>query len=336
MTERKTALEQWLRETCELDFPCLQPMPHDASFRRYYRFFSSQSSFVAMDAKPPQENCQPYRAIDICLYNKGINVPKIFYSDLERGFLVLTDFGDTTYLRALNAANADALYVRALNALTQLQACRQIPEHTLALFDASFMRQEWAWHKEWFLQKLLNLSLETQEKNLNACYDAIIQSAVEQPQVFMHRDYHSANLMVLPQEKVGILDFQDAFIGPVTYDLVSLLRDCYIAWPESNVRTWVIYYYQQLCEQKVLSHITQDTFLRWFDLMGVERHLKALFTFARKYLRDQQTRYLKHIPRTVNYILETSARYPELTVLQRFFATEVKPALQGINELCAR
>jgi aminoglycoside/choline kinase family phosphotransferase len=156
------------------------------------------------------------------------------------------------------------------------------------------------------------------EAQLDACMDLVIASATSQPQVFMHRDFHSANLMVLPDDNVAVLDFQDAFLGPVTYDLVSLLRDCYIAWPNDRVTGWVNAYREMLIETGAISPVDQETFMRWFDLMGVQRHLKALMTFARKQVRDLQPRYLRHIPRTLCYLLNATEKYPELAALNTF------------------
>lgn len=321
---RQQALVQWLELVAGLSRVALQPMQGDASFRRYFRV----QSFVAMDAPPPQENCAPFVAIAHALRGMGLQAPEIVQADLTRGFLLLTDFGDQTYLKALNPDNADVLYQRALKALAVMQGCQQVQSHTLPLFDADFMRKEWVWHQEWFLQKYLNLDIAAEQSSLNACYEMLVASAINQPQVFMHRDYHAGNLMVLPDE-VGILDFQDAFIGPVTYDLASLLRDCYVCWPASQIEKWTLDYLALLQDQRSdLRAISGEQFLRWFDLMGIQRHIKALMTFARKKVRDQQSNYLQHVPRTLNYIVEVSARYYELAPLHEFYAK--------VKQLCAR
>lgn len=314
--ERKQALEGWLQSAAGLDGVQLQPMQGDASFRRYFRI----TPYVVMDAPPPRENCAPFVAIARALRNRGLQTPEIIQADLERGFLLLSDFGDHTYLKTLNKDNAAALYQRALQALANMHTCHEVPNHTLPLFTADFMRQEWRWHQEWFLQKYLGLN--NVSKALDDSYEKLVASAIEQPQVFMHRDYHSANLMVLPND-VGILDFQDAFIGPLTYDLASLLRDCYIDWPNAQVEKWALYYFGLLQQAGELKTVTGETFLRWFDWMGMQRHLKALMTFARKKVRDQQPQYLAHIPRTLNYIIQVSGRYPELAVLHDYYG-EVK------------
>lgn len=323
--DRIEALQHWLDDACGLDRVTLQPMQGDASFRRYFRIHTPSTSYVAMDAPPPQENCRPYVAIAKSLRSMGLHAPEIIAADVENGFLLMTDFGDWTYLKSLNMQNADSLYDSALTALASMQAIREVPGRPLPHFTQDFMRQEWAWHKEWFLGKLLHLDVSQQEAALDQCFEHVVESAANQPQVFMHRDYHSANLMVLPASQVGILDFQDAFIGPVTYDLVSLLRDCYIDWPAALVTKWALSYHA-----KLQLDVTQEEFLRWFDLMGVERHLKALFTFARKHVRDQQSNYLKHVPRTLKYLLNVTQRYPELLALHDYLQMHVQTEFEKV------
>ncbi len=328
--ERLTELEQWLRAKCALQVDALQPMHGDASFRRYFRIHAHGNSFVVMDAPPPQENCRSYVAVANALRSIGLKTPEIIHADLAQGFLVVTDFGDATYLKTLNTDNADRLYQRALRALALLQGCRSVAGHIVPVFTADFMWKEWAWHKEWVLEKMLGLAPPVAEDDLDQCYQFIVRSAVEQPQVFMHRDYHSANLMVLEEDSVGILDFQDAFIGPVTYDLVSLLRDCYIDWPRERVQDWVVSYFRQLCHLGTLQGISEQDFLRWFDLMGVQRHLKALLTFSRKHVRDHQSHYLKYVPRTLEYILSVSQYYRELDILHDYLRVTVQPAFERV------
>jgi len=312
---RMQALKDWLQSSAGLKDSKLKPMPGDASFRRYFRV----PPYVAMDAPPPRENCAPFVAIARALRAIGLQTPEIIEADIERGFLLLSDFGDQTYIKTLSIYNVDELYQRALYSLSILQSCQQVPNYTLPLFNAEFMWQEWQWHQEWFLQQYLGLDISENKNSLDQCYGFLVESAVEQPQVFMHRDYHSANLMVLPNNDVGILDFQDAFIGPVTYDLASLLRDCYVDWPGKKVEEWVLSYLAMLQARGQLRSVSEGKFLRWFDLMGLQRHLKALMTFARKQVRDQQEQYLMYIPRTLNYVIEVSSHYKELAPLHDFY-----------------
>lgn len=311
MDSRQRALKDWLTDYCKLPAFRFQAMQGDASFRRYFRVQLENNSFVAMDAPPQRENCAPYVAISNALHALNLNTPNIIACDLQQGFLLITDFGDNLYLKELNITNAEVLYTRALDALAILQTCQQVEGWPIPLFTAEFMRAELEAFKEWFIKRHLNLTLPPIiENELASCFDFLAHTAACQPQVFMHRDYHSANLMVLSDEQVGILDFQDAFYGPVTYDLVSLLRDCYVSWPDNIVNSLVLKYKNQLAFQ-----VSNDEFLRWFDLMGLQRHMKALLTFSRKLHRDGNPHYLQHIPRTLDAISKVSANYPECKVL---------------------
>lgn len=334
IAKRREAFFAWLAMSLNHQSLTVNPMPGDASFRYYSRIYTGSTSFVAMDAPPP-ENCQAFVAISRALREMGLNTPEIIAADLNLGFLLLTDFGDDTFLKTLSNENVECLYESALQALARLKNCNDVQDHSLPLFTADFMQKEWAWHKEWFLEKWLGLGISRYEKELDASFTFLADQAAKQPQVFMHRDYHSANLMVLPEGGVGILDFQDAFIGPITYDLVSLLRDCYIAWPKEQVKKWALRYREILMDQGQLHKTDEATFLHWFDWMGLERHLKALFTFARKAVRDHDEKYLKHIPRTLNYVQEVSASYAELSSLHAFYTQVVPPALSRKLTICA-
>jgi len=323
MDARQNALKEWLRDYCKLPAFRIKAMPGDASFRRYFRVQLENNAFVAMDAPPPRENCAPFVAISSALHTLGLNTPNIIACDLQQGFLLLTDFGDSLYLKELNVENAEVLYTRALDALAILQTCQQVDGWTIPHFTAEFMRNELEAFKEWFIKRHLNITFtQTVENQLAICFDFLADTAANQPQVFMHRDYHSANLMVLADDvsaQVGILDFQDAFYGPVTYDLVSLLRDCYISWPDNIVTKLALYYRDKINLQSV----SNDEFLRAFDLMGLQRHMKALLTFSRKLHRDNNPHYLQHIPRTLDYIRTISARYPECKVLHEVMTDQV-------------
>lgn len=335
-SERKNKLEWWISTQCGLSPFFLETMVGDASFRRYFRVKTNTGSWVAMDAEPPRENCRPYVAIARAIRSMGLHAPEIVQSDLEHGFLLITDFGNNTYLNTLNENNADQLYTRALDVLSVLQRCQHVEGQTLLPFTREFMWQEWAWHKEWFLDKLLGLNFSEAESQLDRCYMLLIDAASTQPQVFMHRDYHSANLMVLPDTEVGILDFQDAFIGPITYDPVSLLRDCYIHWPEQQVRKWALTYFEKLTAKNILQNVQAQAFLYWFDLMGMQRHLKALLTFARKKVRDHQSQYLQYVPRTLMYLQRVSEQYPEFAFLHDYLTHEVQPAFNRVIPSCER
>ena len=317
LTDRFALMDNWLKKTCQLENIQLAAMTPDASFRRYYRITQTEQTYVLMDAPPPEKSCSSFILIANCLRAHGLHAPNVYYAQLDAGFLLLSDLGDATYIKTLDGNNADELYRRALNALVKMANINfELPK-----FSAELMYDEWQAHKEWFLGKYLQIDYSAEETALNHCMELIIQSAIDQTQVFMHRDYHSANLMMLKND-VGILDFQDAFIGPITYDVVSLLRDCYIAWPAEKVTQWLSYYYQLLKAGKIMDADLQ-TFTRWFDLMGLQRHIKALLTFARKKVRDNHPQYLKHIPRTLNYITTVSEKYPEFADLHQFYQEKV-------------
>ncbi|MBA3661596.1 MAG: phosphotransferase [Gammaproteobacteria bacterium] len=332
---RKVALERWLREQCKIQNPVLHPLTSDASFRRYYRLYDADYSWIAMDAPSPLESCPSFIALAKTLRNVGVNAPLIYHHDLCQGFLLLSDFGDLTYLKALNSANSAVLYDKALQALLIMQKIKTVENLTLAPFGLELMQQEWLWHKEWFAEKLLALDKKVLTLSVDHCFTQIAELATMQPQVFMHRDFHAGNLMWLPKQEVGVLDFQDAFIGPVTYDLVSLLRDCYIDWPDYLVTQWVQYFYDQLILNRTLTDVSFDVFYRWFDWMGIERHLKALFTFARKSIRDDQHSYLNFIPRTLNYLVSTTAKYNELLPLHDYAKT-AQAAFNERTSVCAQ
>lgn len=310
-------LTSWLQKVCPFPLAKLEEIPGDASFRRYFRLENEQSSYIVMDASLQLDCCESFVAIAAALAQLGIAVPHILAEDLQQGYLLITDLGNRVYLKELCPDNADALYKQALHTLALLQTCREVPHWTLPNFDGPFMQQELAEFNRWFLEGYLKKSLSQGEHSLlKQVFTQLIEKAVQQPQVFIHRDYHSANLMVLPHPtqgiETGVLDFQDACRGPITYDLVSLLRDCYIDWPDEQVYGWVAYYYQYLRARGQLATVTFESFKQWFDWMGIQRHLKASFIFARKFLRDHTHRYLQHLPRTLGYVLAVSQRYPEL------------------------
>ncbi len=281
-----------------------------------------------MDAPPAQEDCGPYVHIAREFLALGLNVPEILQADLARGFLLLSDLGARQYLDELNESSVEGLYGAALEALLSLQA--QCDTHAIGLppYDHALLMREMGLFGEWFVHKHLGLTLNAaQAAELEAICEMLAQSALEQPTVCVHRDYHSRNLMVTEDNNPGILDFQDAVIGPVTYDLVSLLRDCYIAWPPAQVREWARHYRQRALEVGLLSEDNEAQFLRWFDWMGIQRHLKAIGIFARLNSRDGKPGYLKDIPRTLGYVVAISRRYEELQPLHELLRDVVVPRL---------
>lgn len=314
MPERLQQITAWLNSQPEFAGADIRPASADASFRRYFRVRTAAGSYIIMDAPPDKEDMAPFLRVDAMLLGIGLNVPQVLRSDVERGFYLLSDLGDEHYLQALNADSVQRLYGDALGALLVIQA--QGPQAgELPPYDRPLLLREMELFREWLLGKHLGLELSAEQQALlDRCFDVLAQSALEQPQVCVHRDYHSRNLMVVRRNNPGILDFQDAVIGPVTYDLVSLLRDCYIAWPQAQVEDWAAGYYELAVQSGVLrsAQVDERRFLRWFDWMGVQRHLKAAGIFARLYRRDGKTGYLKDIPRTLGYVIEVASDYAEL------------------------
>lgn len=291
-----------------------------------------------MDAPPQQEGMEPYIRIATMLVDVGVNAPRILQSNLQEGFLLNSDLGSTTYLAQLDAGgDADRLYEDAMAALVQIQANGQHHAQQLPLYDDALLRREMALFPEWFCGRHLQLSLNDADiRGMQQVFDVLTVEALAQPRVFVHRDYHSRNLMVGDGARhganPGILDFQDAVYGPVTYDLVSLLRDCYVSWPNERVHEWVTRFREVARAAGVDTGRDLATFLRWFDLMGVQRHLKAIGIFARLWHRDGKPGYLQDIPRTLNYVRVVSAAYPELQFLRELIDTRILPAL---NQLAA-
>jgi Predicted phosphotransferase related to Ser/Thr protein kinases len=265
--ERQLLMRHWLSGIFPKQSCVIQNLAGDASFRRYFRATVNDQTFVVMDAPPEKENCEPFVAIANAFENAPARFPKIISKNLAQGFLLLPDFGDQQLLPLLNYDSVDALYYHAMKTLLQIQRCSNI---ALPSFDDALYWREFDIFDQWYLQKNLGKNLSLADNNkLRAIYQVLIDSAHAQPQVFVHRDYHSRNIMLCDDGELGILDFQDAVQGPITYDLVSLLRDCYVAWPVDQTEKWVFDYYQKL-------NLSVDfkTFLRWFDWMGLQRHLK--------------------------------------------------------------
>lgn len=301
----------------------------DASFRRYFRvsgsgistcFDAPGDSLIVMDAPPDKENLQPFVAVSNLLDNIGLHVPRVLAQNTAQGFLLLSDLGTQSYLDALNDQTVDSLYADALAALLVMQ--RDVPHEylygpqSLPAYDATLLLNEMALFRDWYCRQYRQLVFsDEQQTGLDQVFQRLSEAALAQPRVFVHRDYHSRNLMVTPQQNPGILDFQDAVVGPVTYDLVSLLRDCYIDWPRSRVEQWALGYLHDVAGAGLIPHESDETYLRWFDWMGIQRHLKATGIFARLCLRDGKSGYLDDIPRTLNYVREVSAGYPELRAL---------------------
>ncbi|MFJ4590021.1 aminoglycoside phosphotransferase family protein [Pseudomonas moraviensis] len=291
----------------------------DASFRRYFRWEGDGRSFIVMDAPPPQENCKPFVDIAFLLAKSGINVPKIYAEDLERGFLLLNDLGNKTYLDVIDGENADALFHDALQALLAFQQLPMVAP--LPSYDVALLRRELELFPEWYVKHELGIEFDAaQQQQWQHISELLIDSALAQPKVLVHRDYMPRNLM-LSEPNPGVLDFQDAVYGPVTYDVTCLFKDAFLSWPEERVRGWLESYWQQASALDIPVQTDFEDFLRASDLMGVQRHLKVIGIFARICHRDGKPRYLADVPRFFSYIEAVIARRPELAELQALFSS---------------
>lgn len=312
---RQALIPAWLRERAGLTGVRLQPVSGDASFRRYYRVTTPEASYILMDAPPEKEDCRPFVRITAVLSDAGLNVPRLFEVDLEQGLLLLGDLGDELFLGHLRTGQADTLYRQALAALCRIQL---IEDPGLPTYSRALLMREMALFREWFLGVHLGLELSPEQGAvLEGSCTALAQVAAEQPQVFVHRDYHSRNLMLSEDGSPGILDYQDAVRGPIAYDLVSLLRDSYIDWPREQVLHWVGAYLERARALGLPVPPDSGTLLRWFDLTGVQRQLKVCGIFARLHHRDAKPGYLDDIPRTFAYLIGATAHYPETRPLHR-------------------
>ncbi len=296
----------------------------DASFRRYFRFHHDGKSYIVMDAPPPQEDCRPFVDIAARLARAGLNVPAIIASDLERGFLLLSDLGHQAYLQALSDSNADDLFSDAVDALLTMQA--NTDSAGLPAYDHALLLRELQLFSDWYLDRHLQLDLSAAEvADLAAVYELLIARALAQPRVFVHRDYMPRNLIV-SQPNPGVLDFQDAVSGPPGYDAICLFKDAFISWPEQRVEGWLRDYWQRAHDRDLPVPADFDEFRIDLDWIGLQRHLKVLGIFARICHRDGKPQYLADAPRFLDYITGVVPRYPELASLAALFEHRVLPA----------
>lgn len=319
----------WLKNELGIDNITLTALTGDAGFRCYYRFKHLNTSYIAVDAPPKYSNNQAFVDIQSLLQECQLNVPQIIAKDLTKGFFCLSDMGDDLLANKLTKANANEYYGQALSQLAQVVTNPKVEPDVLPNYDEDFIRLELGIFSQWLVEKHLAISLSDNEKRqLTECFDYLVDTISKQPKVFMHRDFHSRNIMVLPDNQLGIIDFQDAVYGPITYDLVSLVRDCYIRWPEDIVQP-IVEQYRQLMQK----HFSDEVFTKccwheWFDLTGLQRHLKASGIFARLHHRDGKPGYLKDIPLTLTYIQDVSAQYDRLSFLHRLIVERIIPAME--------
>lgn len=320
---RLTLLTAWLSKLNLVDVASARPASADASFRRYFRLdvlpehrASLGPTVIAMDAPPEKENVLAFVKVDEMLMHAGVSVPRIIATDYEQGLMLLSDLGTTTYLQVLDHDNASTLYAEALEALAKFQLTSQ-PD-VLPEYDRAFLQQEMNLFPEWYIGKHLGATLtEKQTAELQGVFDAILANVTAQPQVYVHRDYHSRNLMHMDAGNPGVLDFQGALYGPITYDIASLLRDAYVQWDEELVLDWVIRYWQHARELGLPVNKDIDAFYKDFEFMGLQRHLKILGIFCRLNYRDGKPQYLDDLPIVKDYVRKTAGRYKELRPLVR-------------------
>lgn len=312
---------QWTRQVlADPDAP-MQRASNDASFRSYWRTTSAGRAWIVMDAPPDKEDIRPWLDVANRLARAGLHVPDIQAADPQRGFVLMEDLGDRILLPELNATNAERLYGEAMDALLAMQ--RKTDTTGLPDYDEARLVAEMELMPEWFLKRHLGFVPECEQWDvIESAFRALVTSAQAQPQVFVHRDYHSRNLLVTERDSPGVIDFQDAVRGPLTYDLVSLLRDCYIEWPQDRVGQWVGDYRDRLAAAGVQVP-DADTFQRAFDLMGLQRHLKVLGIFCRLWYRDGKAGYLQDLPLVWKYTREVGRRHPETAELVALIETAI-------------
>jgi len=355
MDDRLALLTAWVAQQWDDEGHngTLESVSGDASFRRYFRFSRDDCAYIAVDAPPDKEDNVAFISLSNFLLHHGVRSPNVIGKDLERGFLLLEDFGDQLLLPMLeqykvdddlaqtslgqstltdNKAKLDHYYGQALDAMLRMQQmdcgdCQPALGRAMPLYSQQALRDELMLFPEWFLEAYLGMRLSTEEHGLlDRLFVTLEQSALDQPQVFVHRDYHARNIMLLEDGQLGIIDFQDGVLGPISYDLVSLLRDCYIRWPLEWTQDWVKGYWQRLIDQGLLEpQVEFEQFLQWFDWMGVQRHLKVAGIFARLSLRDGKPAYLNDLPRVIRYLFDVVGQYDELKALDTFLSDTVLP-----------
>ena len=311
--ERLQALQDWAARQLAADALDIAPASSDASFRRYFRVTAKGRDYIVMDAPPAHEDCRPFVAVARLFADAGVHVPQVLAQDLDQGFLLLSDLGNTTYLSALNEGSARELYLASNDALIRIQQASRpgvLPE-----YDRELLTRELMLFPDWYVAKHLGVEMKDEQRAiLDTVFERLLGNNLAQPQVYVHRDWHSRNLMV-SDPNPGILDFQDAVYGPITYDLASIYRDAYIQWDEELQLDWVIRYWEKARAARLPVHPDFGEFWRDFEWMGAQRHIKVLGIFARLYHRDGKDGYLKDMPLVMHYLRKVCERYDELKPL---------------------
>ena len=306
-------MKSWLLTTEFKDYE-ISVASADASFRKYYRLTKDDATFILMDSSLELSSLAPFLEVTARLLSAGVKAPKILDQNAQEGFLILEDFGDVLFLDVLNDSSFKTLYANAIDEILKMQ---NADAKDLPIYDAKFLRFEMDLMKEWYLEKKLGLTLNArQRETLEDSLNAITAVVLSQPQnVFVHRDFHSRNVMLTPKGEIGVIDYQDAMNGALTYDLVSLLKDCYVEYEREDVEKLALSF-----RDKAGLNASDEEFLKWFDFMGLQRHVKVLGVFSRLFLRDAKDGYLKDVPLTLKYVVETASRYDETKALAAFLS----------------
>ncbi len=329
--EREHALRNWAAAHTQSACAQWKMISGDASFRRYFRFQHGDRSIIAVDAPPDRENVQGFLTLAVQFRAHGLMVPELYAQDPEQGFWLLEDFGDTLLLSVLNDKTVHRYYTAAIDELIRFQRIDAIQHSALPHYDRERFTMEVNLMPTWLLTSHLQYTLNASEQQMiNATFTTLIDSALAQPKVLTHRDFHARNLMVLPTSpRLGVIDFQDTVWGPVTYDVVSLLKDCYIAWPRATVLAMLEYYVRQAQTLPVLQDVSREQLIAWFDLMGLQRHIKVLGIFCRLYYRDGKAGYLPDLPRVMDHAIDAALRYESTQAFGEWLRDVIQPRLQS-------
>lgn len=329
-TVRFSQLQTWAQTQLTDPIEQVTALAKNAGFRRYFRLnLANATSVLAVDSPSDSDNNTGFIELSRTLSQLGLRVPKVIATHVSQGFLLVDDLGDNTFENALATTNVDSLYQRALTTLVSLQTQAKHPLlRALPTFDKLSMQQQLTHCQTWFLEKLLHLTLDDHaQSQLNALFNSVISHLGAQPKSIMHADYQCRNLMVLANQDIALLDFQHASHGAAAYDVASLLWDCYLDWPADKTQQWLLFYYNLACEKQVITPVGMDTFTDWFYWAALQRHLKNVFIFARKYLRDDEPIYLTYLPRTLGYVINALAQCKNLHKDYQWWQTVVVPAL---------
>ncbi|WP_230515122.1 aminoglycoside phosphotransferase family protein [Teredinibacter turnerae] len=339
LNDTAASLRRWVSEQLQARGYCVSSdgiddwyaLGGDAGSRHYFRFTLTGAvpiTMLAVWAPPRTEKNTEFLQIANIMREQGVAVPEIIAFDMHLGFFIIEDLGTESLLEKLNGDTANTLYPLVFDQLLKIQTI-SAAENPLPRYDGAFLLREMQLFREWFLEALLNVELDSDAAQmLDDLFAILVENALAQPVVVTHRDFHARNLIYRGEQPPGVIDFQDAVAGPITYDLVSLLKDCYIAWPRPQVVEWVQLYCEFAWQKGLLSReVDEESFIRWFDWMGLQRHIKVAGIFARLHLRDGKSGYLNDVPRVLAYIVDTASAYPEFDAFHRWLTTQLQPVI---------